>query len=80
MPHTSPQPPNHHENIFPICCGFFDFDECAAHGADATKALEAADDARVAAIVKMDKAGLEAALDDLRYAHSTGAIDNKGYT
>lgn len=51
----------------------------AIHADDLTKTLEAADDARVAAIVKMEKAGLEEAFsDELRYAHSTGAVDDKG--
>ena len=50
----------------------------AVQAEDLTKTLQAADDARVAAIVKMERAGLEAAFsDELRYAHSTGAIDNK---
>lgn len=43
-----------------------------------TKALEAADDARVAATVKGDRDALEAVFsDDLRYAHSTGTVDDK---
>jgi len=41
-------------------------------------ALRAADDARVSAIVAADPARLSEVLsDDLRYAHSTGAVDNK---
>lgn len=40
--------------------------------------LRAADDERVAAIVAADRARLTAIFsDDLRYAHSTGAVDTK---
>ncbi len=40
--------------------------------------LRAADDERVAAVVAGDRARLTAIFsDDLRYAHSTGAVDNK---
>lgn len=73
-------------NLLPslkLCCSLMVVFVAVAMGAeDQTKALQAADDARVAAIVKMDKAGLDEAFSDgLRYAHSTGAIDDKaGYT
>src|SRR5258708_39055428 len=41
-------------------------------------ALRAADDERVAAMIAADRARLTAILsDDLRYAHSTGAVDTK---
>ncbi len=41
-------------------------------------ALRSADDARVSAIVAADPARLSEVLsDDLRYAHSTGAVDTK---
>lgn len=40
--------------------------------------LRAADDERIAAMVADDHARLDAILsDDLRYAHSTGTVDNK---
>lgn len=40
--------------------------------------LRAADDERVAAVVAADKARLTTVFsDDLRYAHSTGSVDNK---
>jgi len=40
--------------------------------------LRAADDERVAAVVKADRAQLAAILSqDLRYVHSTGAVDTK---
>jgi len=43
-----------------------------------TAALKAADDERVAAIIAADRARLTAIFsDDLRYAHSNGAIDTK---
>ncbi|MFZ4767910.1 MAG: nuclear transport factor 2 family protein [Roseimicrobium sp.] len=43
-----------------------------------TAALLAADDERVAAIVAADKLRLTAIFsDELRYAHSTGAVDDK---
>ncbi|MBL9154722.1 MAG: nuclear transport factor 2 family protein [Verrucomicrobiales bacterium] len=45
---------------------------------DASKALAAADDARIAAILKADTAALTGMLsDDLHYAHSSGAVDSK---
>lgn len=48
---------------------------------DRVKELSAADDRRVAAIVNRDKLALENVFSkDLRYAHSTGAVDEKaGY-
>jgi len=43
-----------------------------------SKTLRAADDERVAAILAADRARLTAIFsDDLRYAHSTGAVDTK---
>jgi hypothetical protein len=43
-----------------------------------TPILRAADDERVAAIIAADRARLDAVFsDDLRYAHSTGAVDDK---
>ena len=50
------------------------------HAADDSRlaALRAADDERVAAMMTADRARLEAILsDDMRYAHSTGAVDGK---
>ena len=50
------------------------------HAADdqRTARLKAADDERVAAIIAGDRARLTAIFsDDLRYAHSTGAVDTK---
>lgn len=50
------------------------------HAADDPRvtALRAADDERVAAIVAADRSRLaEIFSEDLRYAHSTGAVDNK---
>ena len=50
------------------------------HAADDGRlaSLEAADDARVAAFKSGDAAGLGAILsDELRYAHSSGVVDNK---
>ena len=45
---------------------------------DAAKALAAADDARIAAILKADTVALAEALsDELHYAHSSGAVDSK---
>ena len=42
------------------------------------KVLRAADDERVAAIIAADRVRLTAIFsDDLRYAHSTGAVDDK---
>lgn len=43
-----------------------------------TKEITAADDARVAATMAADKAGLEKAFsDELHYAHSSGVVDTK---
>ncbi|WAC18441.1 nuclear transport factor 2 family protein [Luteolibacter sp. SL250] len=43
-----------------------------------TKEITAADDARVAATMAADKAGLEKAFSDgLHYAHSSGVVDTK---
>jgi len=43
-----------------------------------SKTLRAADEERVAAIIAADRPRLTAIFsDDLRYAHSTGAVDNK---
>jgi ketosteroid isomerase-like protein len=50
------------------------------HAADDSRAaaVRAADDERVAATIAADRARLTAILsDDLRYAHSTGAVDTK---
>lgn len=42
------------------------------------KAVTSTDDARLAATIAADKAGLEKILsDDLHYAHSTGIVDSK---
>lgn len=48
---------------------------------DLADTLEAADDARVGAIVRVEYSTLKRIFsDDLRYAHSTGAVDDKaGY-
>lgn len=46
--------------------------------AEDSKVLRSADDERVAAILAADRPRLAAIFsDDLRYAHSTGAMDNK---
>lgn len=46
--------------------------------AEDARLLRAADDERVAAILAADRPRLAAIFsDDLRYAHSTGAVDNK---
>src|SRR5579871_2567226 len=51
---------------------------CMAADEVQTAALKKADKERVAAVVDADKARLTAILsDDLRYCHSTGAVDTK---
>ena len=51
----------------------------ALHAADdARLAIESADDARIAAMSSPERSRLSAIFsDDLRYAHSTGAVDTK---
>ncbi len=46
--------------------------------ADETAAIVAADQARIAAMTRPERAALEAAFsDELRYAHSNGVVDTK---
>ena len=51
----------------------------ALHAADdARRAVQSADDARIAAMSSPDRSQLAASFsDELRYAHSTGAVDTK---
>jgi Domain of unknown function (DUF4440) len=49
-----------------------------ANDADTIAAVKAADDERVAALIKVDVAALDHILSEqLRYAHSSGAVDTK---
>ena len=62
--------------LFPLIA--FAFVSLRAADAPPLVALQAADDERVAATVAADKPRLSEILsDDLRYAHSSGAVDSK---
>ncbi len=59
-----------------LCCGTLA--QAETYEDPKSTALTAADDARVAAMLKPNKAALDAVLsDDLRYAHSNGKVDTK---
>jgi hypothetical protein len=59
-----------------FCCGTLA--QAETYEDPKSTALTAADDARVAAMLKPNKAALDAVLsDDLRYAHSNGKVDTK---
>ncbi|MCX6895616.1 MAG: nuclear transport factor 2 family protein [Verrucomicrobia bacterium] len=66
--------------MFPLAAVMLAFAVNPLQAADdaQSKILRAADDERVAAIIAADRARLTAIFsDDLRYAHSTGAVDTK---
>ena len=59
-----------------LCCGTLA--QAETYEDPKSTALTAADDARVAAMLKPNKAALDGVLsDDLRYAHSNGKVDTK---
>jgi hypothetical protein len=73
------------KNILAILSVLFAASFCSARGADGTSAakvplaaLQAADDARVAAMKSANRERLGAIFsDELHYAHSTGEVDSK---
>jgi len=61
-----------------VALTFGAFTYAETHEEPNSTALAAADDARVAAMLKPNKATLDTVLsDDLRYAHSNGKVDTK---